>query len=142
MVKSEGSVRVLRHEEGVKLKGMNPGEIDYRSLSRTGSFSFRTLVLKKGQSTRFHAHKGKEEVYVIFSGRGVAVDGTGELHNVAAGQSIFFPEGEFHSIGCPPGCERTHFLSITSPPIGRDRQFKEPPKRFVEMMNGKPKRRK
>ncbi len=124
------------------MKSMNTRDIDYRSLPDTDKFSFRTLVLKSRQFTRFHAHKGKEELYVIFSGEGVVVDGGGKLHEVSAGQSIFFPKGKLHSIGCPPKCERMHFLSITSPPIGRGRQFKEHPKAFVELIKGKPKSRK
>ncbi|MFZ5944630.1 MAG: cupin domain-containing protein [Bacillota bacterium] len=58
---------------------------------------FAKNTLKPGCSIGFHKHEGDSEAYYILSGEGLVND-NGTIKTVSAGDLIFTPEGESHSI--------------------------------------------
>ena len=125
-------MRILRHEDGTPSKGSNIEGSDYRTLGDTKRFSIRTVVLMDSQSTKYHSHPG-EEIYIILQGEGVVIDGKGNISRIRAGEAAYFSVEEFHAMGCPTGGEKLRFLSITTPPIAGDVEFRPLPKDYTAL---------
>lgn len=58
---------------------------------------FARVILKPGCSLGLHKHEGNSETIYVVSGTG-AYNDNGSLHTVHAGDSMFCPDGESHSI--------------------------------------------
>ncbi|MDN5321988.1 MAG: hypothetical protein PWQ67_442 [Clostridia bacterium] len=71
-------------------------EVDKNEFNGKGRL-FGKITLKPGDSIGFHKHEGDAETYYILSGEGI-VDDNGTKTKVKAGDLIYTPNGESHSI--------------------------------------------
>ena len=76
--------------------------------------SVAEAVVSPGESTRRHAHRLSDEVYLVLSGEGVVTLGA-KSYAVEPGSCLFLPAGQAHSARCD-GPEALRILCICAPP--------------------------
>jgi mannose-6-phosphate isomerase-like protein (cupin superfamily) len=84
-----------------------------RTTSAITQCSLAEEILLPGQSVTPHRHREIEEVYYIIEGRGVMTVGR-EQREVAAGDAIFIPRGNRHTLA-NTGTEPIKLLLVCGP---------------------------
>lgn len=91
-----------------------------RELLRTERQTLAEATLAPGQATERHYHARAEELYAIVEGGGV-LEVAGDVREVAAGDTILIPPGEWHTITA--GREGVRLLCCCVPPYSHDDTF-------------------
>ncbi|MFZ7104205.1 MAG: cupin domain-containing protein [Peptococcaceae bacterium] len=84
-------------------------EVDKGEFAGKGRL-FAKNVLKPGCSIGFHKHEGDSETYYILSGEG-EIDDNGTKQHIKAGDVIYTPDGESHSLE-NTGNEDMEFIAL------------------------------
>ncbi len=116
-------MKVFRSEEYINMKNPTPGE-SYRPEVLTAEHGAKNLggmfgLLVPGSQVPYHYHHNRESIIIVLSGEATEVI-EGKESPVKAGDILFIPAGEKHTIINRSGQEVRYLEFFTFPPVAAD----------------------
>ena len=117
-------MKIFKHEDLLNIENPDPNGSPYRPEVLTKEHNAMSLggmfgLLGPGTGVPYHYHKQRESILVIVSGEGIEII-EGKETKVRAGDVLFIPAMENHTIRNNTGSELRFIEFFTCPPLKSD----------------------